>query len=476
MAAKKPAPKPKPAPYKGAAASPAPPKKITTEFPGTSINPLEPKDVAYNKAIDDYTKHRNAAIAAEKKYGKDHPAYVGAVKKATAFYESNFRNAYTKDYGKALAAHQAATGKKLTAQEELHYRRAYNQHQQTVSLRQQEQTEKVHLKGAAEAKEQAARGLKFEEAREQAGTTYFKQVHIAPKPPAHFTENVPVLPPVHLYDRLANPKLKSAYLALKTEFDKFGLSTLAPKIFNYIQNGFNSDTISLMLQQSPEYQNRFSGNAIREKAGLRILSPAEYLSVEQSYRQLMSQSGLPGGFYDKPSDFAAWIGKDVSPQEAKERIDMAKNATAAASPEVKQALKTYYGLDDAHVTAHFLDSKAAEPVLQNQIAAAQVGAAAKESGLDVTGKSIAEEAALRGVSYQQAQQAYSNISGFLGHAMELAHIYGQQYNQQTAEQEALLGQGAAKVAREKLSKTAEADFGATGGVAQGALGSVVQNR
>jgi hypothetical protein len=424
MAAKK-----KPAPYKGAAATPKPPAKKK----GTAVNPLEDKDIAYNKAVDTYTKHRNAAIAAEKKYGAQSKAYKAAQSRAV-------------QHAKNLAVHHAEATER--------------QRPGGVSYR----------KGsAAEAREQQRRSAGFMKTQAAKVAADYRRAHVAPKPPTHFTEKIPPQPPVHLYDRLATGAQKNAYLAIKTEFDKFGLSSLAPRIFDYIKQGFSSDTISLLLQQSPEYKQRFAGNEERVKRGMQALSPAEYLATESSYRQLMRQSGLPSGFYDKPSDFANFIGKDVSPQELKDRADMAFKATQASSQGVKDALKQYYGIDEAHIAAYFLDPGPGLEAMKNRMAEVQIGGAAKEQGLSLTSESIAQEAAKRGVTYQQAQEAYSNISGFLGHAMELANIYGQQYSQQTAEQEALLGSGKAQQQREQLFAQERATFSGKSGLGEGGL-------
>jgi hypothetical protein len=46
---------------------------------------------------------------------------------------------------------------------------------------------------------------------------------------------------------------RDAYAALTTLFNSYGLGTLAPKILNYLQNGYGSDTITILLQQTPEY-------------------------------------------------------------------------------------------------------------------------------------------------------------------------------------------------------------------------------
>lgn len=259
---------------------------------------------------------------------------------------------------------------------------------------------------------------------------------------------------------------RDAYMAINNLFSSYGLQSLAGKIFEYIQNGYSADTISILLQDTPEYKQRFAGNEIRRQKGLPVLSPAEYLSTESSYRQLMRQAGLPIGFYDQASDFNDFIGKDVSPTELKSRVDLASQATALASPEYKRALQQMYGIDDASLTAYFLDEERSVPILQRQAAAAQIGAEAMRRGLGVTEK--AEEYALAGVTAQQAAQAYGTISQLLPDYEGIGSAFNTQIGQQDFEESLLGGQGQATQKIERLASWNRARAkGASGGAQAG---------
>lgn len=271
--------------------------------------------------------------------------------------------------------------------------------------------------------------------------------------------------PIDLQNQLTGEQ-RDAYAALTNLFNRYGLSTLAPKIFDYLKNGFSADTISILLQDTPEYKQRFAGNEIRRQKGLPVLSPAEYLSTEASYRQLMRQSGLPEGFYDQPSDFTSYIGKDVSPTELKSRVDLATQASVLARPEMFQALKTMYGLDQGTIAAYIIDPERALPYVQKQVAAAQIGAEALRQGLQVSGK--AEDYAVAGVSQTQANQAYGQIAQQLPDFMAIGHEYGQDVNQATFEESLLGGKGAQTAQLQRLASwnraraTGEAGAGRTG--------------
>lgn len=262
---------------------------------------------------------------------------------------------------------------------------------------------------------------------------------------------------------------RDAYVALKGLFESYGLGSLAPKILEYVQQGYGSDTITILLQRTDEYKKRFAANETRRAKGMPVLSPQEYLATEQSYRQLMRASGLPAGFYDSPTDFENFLANDVSPTELKGRVDLANQATALANPEMKEALKQM-GIGGPSVTAYFLDPNRATTLIQKQISTAQIGAAALKNNLQFN-QQRAEELALQGVTADQAQQGFGAISGFLGDVEKLGQIYGQEYDQATAEAEIFSDSGEAANKRKRLASQERAQFGGATGSARVGLGT-----
>lgn len=256
---------------------------------------------------------------------------------------------------------------------------------------------------------------------------------------------------------------RDAYAALSTLFKSYGLESLAPKILNYLQNGFGSDTITVLLQQTPEYKQRFAGNQERIKQGLQVLTPAEYLSTEASYKQLLRQSGLSDHF-DNKSNFSEWIGKDVSPAELQDRVNMAVQATTQAPPTVTQYFNQL-GIGTGDLAAYFLNDQAPTPALQLKLNQAQIGGAALQNNLQVAAADSLKYAQ-QGVTYAQAQSAYQRISDILPTAQKLSEIYKTQVpvNQQTLEQQYLGQSGAAQLAAERLGQQETAAFSGESGV------------
>ncbi len=269
------------------------------------------------------------------------------------------------------------------------------------------------------------------------------------------------------YEKLLTGADRDAYLAVNSLFKAYGLQSLAGKIYDYVKNGYSSDTISILLQDTDEYKTRFAGNQARIKAGLPVLSPAEYLATEASYQQIMKSAGLPESFYDQPSDFSTWIGNNVSPSEIQSRVDLATQATTLASPAFRQALNQM-GIDDAHLTAYYLDGTKALPLLQKQAATAQIGAEALKQGLAFD-QSYAEQLATEGVSQSAAAQGYAQVAGELGTMQNLGGMYGQGWTQRESEQAALEGSAAANAKKAGLLSQERGAFGAGTGTGRAGL-------
>jgi len=262
------------------------------------------------------------------------------------------------------------------------------------------------------------------------------------------------------YDKLLTGSNRDAYIALKSLFSSYGLGSLADKIYNYVKNGESADTISIQLQDTPEYKQRFAGNEERRKNGLPVLSPADYLATESSYKQIMQQAGMPAGFYDQNSDFNNWIGKNISPSEIQSRVDMATQATILSNPDYRRALNQM-GIDDAHLTAYFLDTNRALPYLQKAAATAQIGAEALRQNLTFD-QSYADQLATMGISADQARQGYQQIAGELDTMKALGGVYGEDWNQKQSEA-ATFGTAGSKEAQTKQRRLLSQERGAFGG-------------
>lgn len=273
---------------------------------------------------------------------------------------------------------------------------------------------------------------------------------------------------------------KSAFAILKEEFDRYGIGELVGDIETLARQGITPAEYGLELRKMPAYKDRFKANEARLNAGLRGLTEAEYVSLEDQYQQVMRQYGLPKSFYStgkmgRQPELEKFIAGDVSPVELEDRVQLAVDRVKNAAPEVINALTTYYGgpggISQSNLVAYVLDPERALPEIKRKIQAAEIGAAAQVAGATV-GSMRAEELASRGVTQQQAQQGYQTIAELTPQAGKLANIYGgEQYDQIAAEQEVfgLSGAASARRKRQRLSGLEQGQFSQQTGLSAGAL-------
>jgi hypothetical protein len=270
---------------------------------------------------------------------------------------------------------------------------------------------------------------------------------------------------------------KSAFDILKEEFTRYGLQGLIPDTQALAIDGRSESEITLELRRLPAYQDRFAANEERRKAGYRSLSEAEYITLEDQYQRTMRQYGLPESFYKtgtagRQPELEKFLAGDVSPAELEDRIQLGVNRVQNASPEVLSTLEQFYpGVNKSNLLAYILDPKKALPDIQRQVQAAEIGGAARLSGLS-TNLADAQYLASYGVDQAQARTGYQAIAGGLERGSQLANIYGQTpYTQTTAEQEVFGTGGAAESRRkrQKISGLEQATFGGQSGLSGSAL-------
>jgi hypothetical protein len=205
------------------------------------------------------------------------------------------------------------------------------------------------------------------------------------------------------------PAQQDAQSIIQGLLDQYGLGSEASWAWGLVTQGATPAMIELQLRQRPAFQARFPGIALRENAGLPPISPGQYIAYEDQVQQSMRAAGIPPGFYDSPAEIGGLIGQDVSAAEVDARIQKGFLAASQADQTVKQTLSNYYGIDQGHLAAYYLDPAKALPLLERQMQAAQVGAAGVQSGYGDVGSATAEELAAQGVSAAAARQGFSQL-------------------------------------------------------------------
>jgi hypothetical protein len=256
----------------------------------------------------------------------------------------------------------------------------------------------------------------------------------------------------------------SVYATMADRFNKYGLTGLANKIKELAMQGATEATITLQLMETPEYQQRFAANADRIKSGLKALTPAEYVNIEDSYRQVLRAYGLRQ--FDNDAYVRQFIANDMSPTELSNRVVTAVQRVQNADPAIVAQLKQYYGIGATDMVAYVLDPQQQFQKIERQIAASEIGVAAGRQGLQA-GVSVAEQLAAQGVTQAEAQKGYATIADILPTAEKLSDIYGttlDEYRQAEGEQEVFNQLASAQRKRQKLTQREIAAFSGASGV------------
>lgn len=265
------------------------------------------------------------------------------------------------------------------------------------------------------------------------------------------------------------PLTQSALAVMQARFAQYGLASLADAIRTLAIDGATEDTISLQLQETPAYKARFKANQDRLRKGLQVLSPSQYLSLEDDYRQILRAYGLRQ--FDTDDYVSTFISNDISVTELTNRVATAVQRVQQADPGVLSTLRTFYGIADNDLVGYVLDPEKELPKIERQVAAAEIGATARMQGIAAT-RPVAEQLAAQGITRAQAQQGYANIASLLPEAEKLSDIYKntmEGYRLAEAEQEVFNQLASAQRKRQKLAERERAEFGGASGVARGAL-------
>ena len=263
----------------------------------------------------------------------------------------------------------------------------------------------------------------------------------------------------------------SVYASMAERFNRYGLTALGNKIKDLAIKGANEATITLELQDTPEYQQRFSANAARIKKGLTALTPSEYVNTEDAYRQVLRAYGLKQ--FDNDAYIQQFISNDMSPTEFSNRVVTAVQRVQNSDPAILKQLTQYYGVGKNDLVAYVLDPEQQFQEIERRVAAAEIGVAAGRQGLEA-GQDVARQLAAQGVTKQEAEQGYATIASRLPTAEKLSDIYGgtmDAYRQSEAEQDVFNSLASAQRKREALRQREIAAFSGSSGVNKTSLTS-----
>lgn len=178
-----------------------------------------------------------------------------------------------------------------------------------------------------------------------------------------------------------------ALAIIEQVLSEYGLQSLTQWATNEMNVGASADQIAADMTTTPQFQQRFPAIALRLKAGLPAISPADYVNYENTMAQMESQYGLPKGYLTAPSTVTAAIAGDTSTSEMQARVQQGFQDVAYAAPQVRQFFTQTFGVNgDGALAAHFTDPKLALPLLEQQATAASIGGTAAMGGVEMSGE------------------------------------------------------------------------------------------
>jgi len=281
-----------------------------------------------------------------------------------------------------------------------------------------------------------------------------------------------------------NTGLGQSFLdSLMKSIDQVYADNVAPTDAQILNSIYNSDA----------YKTRFAANEVIKarmakgegRPGDRLLTPAEYVKTEAAYREMMSEAGLPPGFYDQTEDFTKFIAElGTSVAEISERINIAKSALQNADNNIKQALRDYYGLSEQDMVAYLLDpDKAFQAINQRfryttteareMYTKAEVGGAALRAGMQGgVSEKFAEEITKAGKA-NLAEEAFQRSARQQEDYQRLLGLYGEQAGTEDLARESLALAGGADIGikTKKLASKERAKFQQRGAIDRTSLGS-----
>lgn len=264
------------------------------------------------------------------------------------------------------------------------------------------------------------------------------------------------------------------YSIVVDRLNRYNLGSLAPLIKKLAIEGATEATIMLRLQDEPLYQERFKANQSRIQKGLKVLSPSEYLTLEDDYRQVLRAYGLTQ--FDNDAYVSQFLANDVSVSELSNRVVAAVQRVRNADPAVSAMLKNYYGISNNDLVAYVLDPNQQFQKIERQIAASEIGVAAGRQGFNI-GVPVAEQLAAQGITQAEAQRGYATIADILPTAEKLSDIYGatlEGYGLAEGEQEVFNQLASAQRKRQRLTQREVAEFSGQSGLARGGLAQTQQ--
>lgn len=179
-----------------------------------------------------------------------------------------------------------------------------------------------------------------------------------------------------------------------------GMQELVGQIDQLIRDYGNVPEVLVgRIRETSTYQNRFKGLVrLRQQGVTDVRNEEEYLNLEREYRSIFREAGMANFLGEDGTqaqfDAIAELVADysVSANEVRSRVNDAARVVADTSPEVRDALESFYGITADVLTEYVLDPQRTMNKVNEIANATLIGGGAARQGLRID-RAAAESAA-----------------------------------------------------------------------------------
>jgi len=268
-------------------------------------------------------------------------------------------------------------------------------------------------------------------------------------------------------DPVTQAKQEATRTALEdftNQLSSVGLTDLVKVIDAAIKNNQTTAQIKDTVRASDAYATRFPGMKALQKQG-RAINEATYISMEQGYLQTLHAYGLDVKTFGTTSALGEQIANLTSPSEFSTRVDDAANRVNK-NPDVLAALNTYYNVDKATAIAYLLSPKQGMDLINKQVRASEIGAAASAASykfnLDMnTAESLIPQIGTEDLTTLKKEFGTAGIEAQT--QSRLAQVEGAAYDPNQAIQAAVVGNAQAQLeSQRRAQRETQTRFGGQG--------------
>jgi hypothetical protein len=276
---------------------------------------------------------------------------------------------------------------------------------------------------------------------------------------------------------------QSAFDMLRSYAEQYDMpATIADRLIDLVANqGYTGTAVTLELQNTPEFKERFAGiEAYKKNFASEIASgqkaaaptPSTYIAYEKAYQEVLNRYGLAD--LANRDTFSKLIGGDVSPNEVTDRVanvyDRVMNADDVLKQQLNQFFPTFGTSDFARALLTGTTPQDMAGQLQRKLAAAEISSEASRAGL-TTSAQRAMDLQQMGLSRSQARAGYSTIAEQQPVLQKLGEISDINTSDIQSELEQEQFTGLASQRRKKLTELEKSRFAGSSGTSRVSLGA-----